>query len=238
MEYYFITGSSSGLGKALANLALSKGYQVTGMSRRQTIHHENYNHIKLDLSITEQVLNFNFSIPADAKKVVLFNNAGAISEAKPFGKIKNEKIISDFNVNLISPAILINKFIETFQRFSGEKIIVNISSGAGKNPIDGWGVYCSSKSGIDMLSNVIAEEQRLTLKKGFRIYSIAPGIVDTEMQDKIRTASKENFSRINDFISYKERGELSSPALIAEKYISILAEGRINDKVVFSVRDL
>lgn len=237
MNYYYITGTSKGIGKALAELLLeNEQNRVIGISRSCTIQHKHYTHLKVDLSDPSLADKIDFENHPDAEQLVLVNNAGAISETGYLGGLDSANIIADYAVNLISPAVLTNNFMKSYKEMASEKIIINISSGAGKKPVDGWGAYCSSKSGLDMLSKVIAVEQE---KKhtGIKIFSIAPGIVDTEMQDSIRTVGKENFSRVADFISYKKNNELTDPLLVAKKLVSILA--RINEypEPIFSLRD-
>ena len=65
------------------------------------------------------------------------------------------------------------------------KRILNISSGAGRNPYEGWGAYCTTKAGLDHFSRVVAMEQA-NEQYPVEIVSIAPGIIDTDMQATIR----------------------------------------------------
>ena len=163
---------------------------------------------------------------------------------KPVGKLDASTIIKNYTLNLIAPSVLSNTFIDFYNTIDAEKVIVNISSGAGKAPVDGWAVYCASKAGVDMFSRVLDEEQKIRMQQsdkkidiGFKIFSIAPGIVDTEMQNDIRKASKNNFSRLENFIAFKANNELLDPAIVSEKYFKIL-EDVINIKeVVFSLKD-
>ena len=114
-----------------------------------------------------------------------------------------------------------------------EKVIVNIGSGAGRHPYDGWGAYCSSKAAIDMLSEVGDMENNLR-KNGFRIVSLAPGPVDTDMQEVVRSTAIEDFSQIPKFIALKESGQLPGIEETAEKILSLISridqyEGSIQD---------
>jgi benzil reductase ((S)-benzoin forming) len=147
-------------------------------------------------------------------------------------------------LNLIAPSVLTNSFIDCYNTVDCEKVILNISSGAGKNPIDGWAVYCSSKAGLDMFSRVVDEEQKVraqhpmdNIHKPFRIFSIAPGIVNTEMQSGIRSAEREDFSRVEDFISYKVNNELSEPTVVSEKYLKLMENLNSIKDVLSSIKD-
>jgi benzil reductase ((S)-benzoin forming) len=95
-----------------------------------------------------------------------------------------------------------------------------------------------------MFSRVVDAEQQVRAKhpldnihKGFKIFSIAPGVVDTAMQSEIRSASLEDFSRLEDFIGYKTNNELSEPEFVSRKYIRILANLNSIKDVLSSIKD-
>lgn len=239
MEYYFITGTSRGIGEALAQSAIERKHSdVTGIARHNAIESANFHYVMLDLSDVTAVTAFQFPECSDATKIVLVNNAGALGDVDYTGELNDSVYPQVLNVNLIAPAILTNKFLTAYSAKKTPLVIMNISSGAGKNPIDGWGAYCASKAGLDMFSQVVAEELAISGKKHIRIFAVAPGIVDTAMQDKIRTVQGENFSRIQDFIDYKTSGQLEDPYLIARKLLSILDSPEKFAETVFSAREI
>ena len=239
MNYYFITGTSRGIGNALVScLQENSENHVTGISRTSLPDMAGYDHVSLDLTDIEAVADFKFATLKDAKKIVLINNAGAISEIKPLGRLDNNQLVRDFHVNLVAPAVLMNNFIEAYTSYDAEKIVVNISSGAGKNPVDGWSTYCASKAGLDMLTRVADKEAGMGRYNGFRILSIAPGIVDTQMQQEIRTSNEADFSRIAEFENYKEYGKLADAEAVARKYLYLIDHQKKAPGVVFSINDL
>lgn len=245
MNYYYITGTSRGIGKAFAeHLLENPSNHVIGISRHRTIEHPNYKHAYLDLTDVHAIAEFKFELHANAKKVYLINNAGVLGFIKPIGKLQAQTIIQNYTVNLIAPTVLTNAFIDCYDTTDAEKVIVNVSSGAGKSPIDGWAVYCASKAGIDMLSRVVDAEQKIratkpleSIHKGFHIFSIAPGVVNTGMQEEIRAAQKEDFSRLEDFIGYKVNNQLADPDFVSKKYINILANINSIKDVLSSIKD-
>lgn len=238
MHYYYITGASKGLGKALAEHALQdENARVIGISRSNSIEHQHYRHVQLDLSNTDAVADFKFENHADATRIVLINNAGTIGQVKYVGRMNTEIIVSEYNTNLISPTILCHLFIEAYQESNAEKMILNVSSGAGKSPIDGWGTYCASKAGLDLFSRVAAKEQSIENNNPVRIWAVAPGIVDTDMQKTIRSSEVADFSRLEDFVDYKESGKLADAASVAAKYFQIIESPEKFEEVLCSVRD-
>ncbi len=236
MNYFFITGSSQGLGKSLTKLLLQDANNfVHGFSRNQTIEHSNYTHYTIDLSDLTQVQKYQFPILENPEKIVLINNAGIVGEVGHVGNINNQKIIDCYNLNLIAPSIITNNFISKYS--VAKKLIINISSGAGRTPIDGWNVYCATKAGLDMFSQVINEEAKIN-NDDLSVLSLAPGIIDTGMQTTIRSSKKEGFSNIERFIEYKENGDLASPIDTAKQVLRFIKESELQQNVICSVRDL
>lgn len=213
MNYIFITGTSRGIGKALAEIYLNKENSfVYGFSRKSTIEHKNYKHTNIDLADKQKLTNFSFPDLPDAEKIVLVNNAGLISEILRLGKLNNTDIVNDITINLAAPSVLMNQFLKQYQQYSIPRIIINVSSGAARRAIDAWGTYCAGKAGLDMISQVIAEEQKFQKPENrVKIFSTAPGVVDTKMQDQIRETDEKDFSGLQRFIDLKKNNQLFSP---------------------------
>lgn len=239
MHYYFITGSSKGIGRALtAAILRRRNVHVTGLSRSNSFAEPAFSFQEIDLSDIEAVIAFQFPDLSDAETMHLVNNAGAVGQVGYSGKVNDVSLESVLNINLTAAVILTNKFIAAYASRKIPIVIMNISSGAGKNPIDGWAAYCASKAGLDMYSRVVAEELAIGGQKHVRIFSVAPGIVDTGMQDQIRAAEKQNFSRIQQFLEYKTSGQLADPEAVAAKLLSILDLPEKFAETVFSAKDI
>ncbi|MCB0409727.1 MAG: SDR family NAD(P)-dependent oxidoreductase, partial [Flavobacteriales bacterium] len=210
---------------------------VFGYARNNTVNHKNYYHKLIDFNNLENVKKIQFPELENVDKVVLINNAGTVGEINHAGKLSNDQLIACYNINLIAPSILMNSFIAAYQKNNVEKLIINISSGAGKSAIDGWSTYCATKAGIDMFSRVVAEESAID-NSGFKVLSLAPGIIDTQMQTQIRKSTKESFSNLDRFIEYKENGDLASSEDTATKIYRFINEPNLQQTVLCSVRDL
>ena len=232
MNLIYITGSSSGLGKALAELLLEdKNNFVVGIARRETIQHERYIHYALDL---KEVINENIfqKLTYTCKKVVLINNAGAVGPITRVGSQSYEEVADNYTLNVTAPSLLCNQFVQAYQNDKVQKIIINVSSGAGKHPIEAWSTYCASKAALDMFTQVLKAEH-----PDFKVFAVAPGIVDTPMQDNIRNANEQHFPHLDRFQSYKADGDLASAREIALKYLKIIQEPQNFQEVLLSVRD-
>lgn len=235
---FYITGTSQGIGKAIAEQALLlNGSFVYGFSRTSTITHKNYKHTSVDLSQIEEVMKINFAKHGDSSKVVLINNAGIIGDVKPIGELSNESIVKVFNLNTICPAILTNKFIECYKNSGVQIVIINISSGAGRHSIESWGTYCASKAAIDMFSQVHQAESGFDNPK-LRVFSIAPGIVDTNMQQQVRNVNPKDFPHLEKFVGYKTKGQLTSTEVVAKKILEVVDKPEMYRDVLLDVRQL
>lgn len=238
MNYYFITGSSRGIGKALADILLKKETnKVFGYGRNKAIEHPNYTHLTRDFTDPKVLSGLSFPKLPDAKKIILINNAGVINEILRLGKQQNASILQDIQVNLTAAIVLINSFLSQYQSLEIPRIILNVSSGAARRPVDAWGPYCASKSGVDMISEVVAEEQQFQAEKNrVRIFSVAPGVVDTAMQDQIRETDEADFSNLQRFIDLKKNNQLFSPEKSAELLLKFVQNPNQYNEVIADVR--
>lgn len=223
---YIVTGSSKGIGEALVQQLLENpDNQVIGVARSQeALPHPRFQAITIDLSNFQEILDhINGIFPeGDFWKVVLVNNAGWIGEIEHLGKMSPESIYKTFVLNTIAPTLLMNAFIKKYgDQKDKQRLIINISSGAAKKAVDGWACYSSSKAAINMLSEAAALEAELD-ETGIRVFSVAPGVVDTAMQSDIRAADKKAFSLLDKFVGLKENQQLSTPEYSASKLIELM----------------
>ena len=232
MNLFYITGSSSGLGKSLVEVLLEdNNNHVVGVARRATIQHKRYTHYALDL---KEAINENIfqKLPVNCEKVALINNAGAVGPITRVGSQSYQEVADNYTINVISPSFLCNQFVDAYKNEEAQKMIINVSSGAGKHPIEAWNTYCASKAALDMFSQVLQAEHT-----DFKVFAVSPGIVDTPMQDAIRSADEQHFPHLDRFQSYKSEGELSSSREVALKYLKIIQEPQDFQEVLISVRD-
>lgn len=237
MHYYIITGASRGLGKALAEAALAQpDTKVLGVSRHATIEHERYQHQPLDLSDVDALQNNItkvFPVWPDASSITLINNAGVLGNIAYVGEQTNEHYNFVFDVNLVAPAMLMNTFLSAYSGLNVPRTILNISSGAAQRPVDGWGAYCASKAALEMLSQVTQKEQDLR-GTGVRIRALAPGVVDTGMQEQIRGVDEESFSEVARFVELAAEGKLQALEEVADKIVRWLQRPVLTGKAVMT----
>ena len=226
-----ITGSGGGIGKATAELLLKKDYLVFGYSRTNKINHPNFTFTPIDLSDLSQINDLALPIISSVN-VLLINNAATIGSIVPFDKKENSDIINEYNLNLVSPTILCRKFITNYT--DQKKLLINIGSGAANSPIPSWSTYCATKAALDMLTQVIAVENH----KNLRVFSVHPGIVDTNMQKTIRGTEEHLFPLLSKFTAYYSKNELETTTIAAQKLYYIIQNSNEFTKNILSIRDV
>jgi len=239
-----ITGGSKGIGKGLAKQYAKNNFIVYSLSRTTNSELSKFNfikQIKVDLTNTQKLntafdIIFSELIPQEIKKITLINNAGTLGTISNLDNVDIENIAKSIKLNLSVPLQLSSLFIKATQNWDSLKKIINISSGAASSFYEGWSVYCSSKSAIDMFTKVVAKEQE-NLENGVKILSIKPGIVATNMQEQIRNTSKKDFKIVDRFIALHESGSLSNTTDVAKKIYTIDIENRLENGELFDVRN-
>lgn len=250
MNVFIVTGASRGLGNAIARKLVDKKNYLLCISRKideSLVKYASERQCKLsfyeyDLSNVSEIEKLMDTIfdklnLKEVESISLINNAGTLSPIKPIEKCKDTEIIGNIHVNLIAPIVLTSSFIRNLNSFKGDKRVINISSGAGKKPLYGWSNYCASKAGLDLFTQCVGLEQN-TYSNTVKIVSLAPGIMDTKMQEEIRKTEKENFQQVEKFIDYKKNGNLLPTDYVAEKVIKLLSDKEFIQGGVIDVRDM
>lgn len=231
---YIITGTSSGIGKAIAELYLEKGDKVVGISRKNSIIHPNFNFIPCDLTNIEELeaLSLQKVIHPTDFPIRLINNAGMIGEIKHSYKLSAQHYKDVAMINIVAVQYLCSNVLKTFKHENVD-VIINITSGAAQRPVPSWSAYCSSKAAVDLFTRTLHEEIK-ELGHSTMVFSVAPGVVDTKMQATIRESGAANFSGHQRFVDLKENEELRSPEEVArllENFIDLRENHKEN--VVF-----
>jgi len=177
MKNLFITGNSSGLGHGLSEVYLYRGWQVYGVSRRGCQDLQGPLHdVRCDLSDYEALpLALDTLLEGCAGLDLVILNAGVLGRIADLHTTSLAEIQQVMDVNVWANKLILDWLLE-----SGLEIgqIVLISSGAAVNGNRGWGAYALSKATLNMLGMLYAQE---FVDSHFT--SLAPGLVDTAMQD-------------------------------------------------------
>jgi len=242
MQLYIVTGASRGLGWNLAQLIARKPEAALLAVSRSGLPRplERAEDVRCDLASPDGQRTAAGAIgkklgEAAWGKAVLINNAGIAEPARAVEHYDHRELTYNISLNLIAPIALMQAFLAASDKIP-ERTIINISSGAGRQPRFGWTAYCSTKAGLDMASQVVALEAR-TKGIPLRVTSLAPGVMDTAMQDEVRGKSPEEFPDVERFRKLKARGELNKPEDVAARILSLEQAGRLPEGLA-DLRDL
>lgn len=173
----FITGISSGLGRACAEEYLTRGWEVRGLSRRASaVSHPALRETRCDLADFEHLSARLDALLGDSSRIdLIILNAGILGEIRDLADTSLEAIHQVMDINVWANKLILDWFIN--RRTSIDQIVL-ISSGAAVNGHRGWGAYALSKATLNMLAQLYAHEM-----PDAHLCALAPGLVDTAMQD-------------------------------------------------------
>ena len=220
MKKAIVTGHTRGLGAALAAELQRRGFAVLGLARGAS-----------PLAGIEQV-QLDMADPAaleawlaggalrafleDADLALLVNNAGVVTPVGPLAVQDPGEVLRAVALNVGAPLALAAAFVQASAR--AERRIVHVSSGAARNAYPGWAVYCATKAALDQHARAV----RLDGDARVRACSLAPGVIDTDMQAAIRATPGADFPLRQRFVDLKEGGALDSPEACARKLADYL----------------
>ncbi|WP_163537162.1 SDR family NAD(P)-dependent oxidoreductase [Gracilibacillus sp. YIM 98692] len=249
MKYAVVTGTSKGLGASIAKLLMEKSFHVIGLAR-----HDNpslkeaglpgtYTHYHVDLSdldetehTFQQIIEHLKEKPLDSLHLV--QNAALVSPIEQAGKQSTSQLVDHVHVNLLSPIIVTNLWLDAWRDQNIPLVIANVTSGAANRSVYGWNAYCSTKAGLDRYTDTVAIEQA-QLNTGNKIVLFDPSIMDTDMQGEIRSANPSQFVDVEKFKAYKSEHKLRDTDIVAAVLVDRLDdEESLENGKYYSVKDL
>ncbi|MFO1190679.1 MAG: SDR family NAD(P)-dependent oxidoreductase [Rhodoferax sp.] len=173
---------------------------------------------------------------AQLESATLINNAGVIGRLGPLDPAWPDDVASTMRIDLEAPLQLSAAFLTATRDWPIPKKILNISSGLGRRAMAGSALYCAAKAGMDHFSRCVALDEARQ-PHGVRIVSLAPGVVDTNMQTTLRAGDPALFPEHANFVALKDKGVLLSPEEAASRVLAYLARSDFGSQPVADVRD-
>ncbi|MEO6984179.1 MAG: SDR family NAD(P)-dependent oxidoreductase [Paralcaligenes sp.] len=240
-----ISGASKGLGHALALGLMDPRAHLITMARSSSASLAAHaaqagctlQQIQVDLgdpgAAKRCAVQIMAALPVDMQRYLLINNAGTVDPVRASARLDDETAITAaFNLNVTSVMLMSAAFLNATRDLKAERRILNISSGAGRNAMPGWAVYCATKAAVDRYSQVVAVEA-----PDIQIVSLAPGVVDTGMQEHLRASDPKDFPGLSRFVSMHKEGELATPAETAAKILRYIARDDFGTTVLDDIRN-
>jgi benzil reductase ((S)-benzoin forming) len=237
-----LTGHTRGLGAAIAEDLLSRNISLLGLSRNKNIELEKrypdtLEQVEIDLADSAAVARWlaGDALPrfvAGGKTVLLVNNAGSVQPVGPIETQDAVVIAQAISLNIAAPMML-SSAVAADGRGAIDTRILHVSSGAGRNAYPGWSVYCATKAALDHHARAVVLDQ----SPNVRICSLAPGVIDTDMQAEIRATPSEKFPLRERFEGLKRDGQLSSPRDCARQLVDYLLSAQFGQFPVADLRD-
>ncbi len=237
------------MGAAIAEQLLQPGYRLLCLSR----------HVNAPLAARAQSAGvvcdqwaIDLALPTEASSRVqawlegldasmfesatLINNAAALTRIGPVETCTDAALSASLRVGLEAPILLCAAFLRVTRGWAATKRVLNISSGLGRRAMAAQAPYSAAKAGLDHFTRVLALDEGLRAN-GARIVSLAPGVIDTDMQLHLRAADATMFPDKSNFLDLKAAGQLTSATDAAARVLAYLNHADFGAIPVADVRN-
>ena len=248
---YVLTGASRGMGLAIATRLLSRDHTLLCISRQTSAalaeqarqkgaaliqwQQDLAEGTKASLRLAEWLQAQPAGVFTEAS---LINNAGAIPRISALGDMPSDSLdglAQALRVGLEAPLQLTAAFLSATRNWSAKRKILNVSSGLGRRAMAAQAAYCAAKAGMDHFTRCLALEEALK-PDGAKVCSLAPGVIDTDMQHQLRSADAASFPDKGNFVKLKSAGSLATADDAAAHVLAFLASPDFGDQPVADVR--
>lgn len=221
-----VTGASRGIGAHLARDFAARGMRLGLCARSAPVLADDGDRVVarlVDMTDAGEVDDFARAVEERLGRIdVWINNAGVLAPMAPMRRADTDEWGLNIEINVVGVFHGTRAYVHHLRRL-GEAgrggVLINISSGAGRRPYAGWSAYCAGKAAVDMFTRCVAiEEAEIEL----RAHAVAPGIVDTAMQEQIRAASADDFPEQRRFVQLARESKFSSPGFVAARLLELV----------------
>lgn len=229
-----VTGHSRGIGRAVVDTVPWDDALVLGVSRHggadetlpsgATLHQ-----LALDLATPEGCAGVADALtPAlvtgHPTRVVLVHAAATLEPIVFAREADPDEYARAVRLDSVAPQVLGQAFLRRTTRLAPDarRTLLLLTTGSG-SVYPGWSAYKAGKAAVDAwVAQVGAEEARR--EGGASVLAVAPGVVDTAMQTRIRAADPSEFPERDKFVGLHERGELRDPTDVARELWDLIED--------------
>jgi len=219
-----ITGASRGLGAGMAQEMARLGLRLGLCARRAPALPDGLAAADgvtqaLDVRDAGAVHGFAAEVTRRLGRIDLWvNNAGVLDPIAFVRDLEPDALREHLEVNVLGVLHGSQAYVRHVRAHGQGGVLVNVSSGAAQKGYAAWGAYCASKAAVDRLSECVALEEA---EVGLRAYAVAPGVIDTAMQERIRSLTPEEFPMVEKFHQLKRDEAFNSPEYVARQLLSV-----------------
>ncbi|MFO0980276.1 MAG: SDR family oxidoreductase [Planctomycetota bacterium] len=217
-----ITGASRGLGLGLARELAAAGLVLGLCARTRPVLPPHARGIaeRVDVGDHRQVSAFARLVHEQLGAIDLWiNNAGVLDPIQPVRDVDADAFAQLVRVNLLGVMHGTQAYLRSLrERSAAGGVLINISSGAAARAYAGWSAYCASKAAVERFTECVQLEEG---SAGVRAYAVAPGIIDTAMQAKIRATSAQDFPAVPRFLAIKQQDAFNTVPFVARQLLEI-----------------
>ena len=230
MTLHVLTGASRGLGAAMLRQLLREGHHVVASARGPAPElgpdgaqagRLDWTSIDLgDPRAARPWVEGALATRLSTDQAVLILNAGMLEPVVPAAGLHAEALEANMRINLVSPMLVTAGFLEVTADWGVPRRVLAISSGAARRGTAHWSAYCASKAGLDNFVRALNSEQAGEEDNApVRAVSLAPGVLDTAMQETVRASSTPDKAR---FQALHDEGRLVAPEDAAAAILAYL----------------
>jgi benzil reductase ((S)-benzoin forming) len=229
----FVTGGSSGIGRAMIESLPFPAARVVNVARRACPGTE---HLAADLADPASWPRVDAALVGACAgfrgdRIVLVHAAGVLTPIGFAGEVDAGAYRRNVLLNAAAPQILGDAFLRALRGTDAPASLLFIGSGASHSVYEGWTGYCAGKAAVDHWTRTAGAEQA---RRGdrCRILCVAPGVVATAMHEEIRAAAARDFPAVDRFVALHEEGELRDPKHVARELWALLDRDLPNGAVL------
>ncbi|GGI08328.1 SDR family NAD(P)-dependent oxidoreductase [Egicoccus halophilus] len=233
-----VTGGSAGLGAALLAAAPAGAHRVdVSRSGRAPAGGE---HWPLDLADPEDWTTFAEAFArtvADRswERITVVHNAGTIEPIGFVGEVDTATYTRHVLLNSAATQVVGHAVLAALRDLPIRRELLLISSGAARTARPGWAAYGAAKAAGDHWVRAVGQEQ--AQRGGCVVLAVAPGVVATGMQERIRATDAEDFPGVERFRRLHEDGALLAPSDVAPRLWALLDDPSVSSGDVLDLRD-
>ena len=233
----WLTGGSSGIGRAMAESVPWDGARIVNVSRRPLAGVEN---VCADLATAEGWATIARSFDRELEgfagdRAVLVHAAGALAPIGFAGEVDPAAYARCVVLDSAAPQVVGDAFLRALARTRARGILLTVSSGASSHVYEGWSAYGAGKAAVDQWTRTVGAEQA---RRGgrCRVVAVAPGVVATAMQEEIRATDETAFPAVAKFHELYREGRLRTTAEAARDLWDVALDETLPNGAVIDVR--